>query len=193
MNSNYFWTLLAGVVIGVLIALRYTTPPHQETPTATATRVEIHYDTIRLTSIAPTEVQPLEVQPSQMQPLDMQPLAETPDTTSTEAHTPPSPLALYTFRDTVADRWSAQIVGRNVELQSLTITNPTPHHYTTEYRPPRWEITAQSHISRFTQWVGLEASHNIGRMRLSAHVGYAPHLSSLTYGATVGVALWSCY
>ncbi len=173
MKISPILLIVAGFVLGLIVARRFADAPSPTTqPLVVTQSVEIIYDTITMHDIRPTEVV----------------LLEPHDTTSAMP-----PLNLYTFKDTLSERWSAKIVGRDVQLQSLTINDRIEHHHITSHYPPRWELMAQGSINNLAPWVGIVATHNRGRMHFSTHIGYNPLSASMIYGVTVGVRLWSRY
>lgn len=93
-------------------------------------------------------------------------------------------LPLYHFSDSVDGRWSADVVGRDVELRSLVLRDSY------RVKPPSWEVALRGEVSPYGSWVGVGVERNVGRLRLSLGGGYDPFRSTPYVEAGVGVVLW---
>lgn len=117
---------------------------------------------------------------------NIDPVSVVPDTLSQE----PEVDSLYTFRDSVDGRWSAEVAGRNVELRSLVLLDRQEVTHTTHYEKPSWEVALKAAINPYSQWVGVGVSRSFGRVTVSLDGGYDTWSKSPYVGAQASVALW---
>ncbi|MFI3258726.1 MAG: hypothetical protein R3Y16_01375 [Rikenellaceae bacterium] len=171
--------LVGGVVGGLLVwgHLRVVSPPtFDRVVVDSVSVVEVVYDTVLYRHVEPIWIEPILVEPSDEQ-LDPEPRD-----------------SLYTFRDTLSGRWSAEVLGSNVKLQSLTIIdrNQTTQTKIREITPlPRWEVSLKGSLTSHSQWVGVGVSRRFGRLRLTLDGGYDPWLREPQVGLTASLRLWS--
>ncbi len=180
MNYTNLLTLLLGFTLGVAIAIYRNDSSSDGDALATYTSVEVLYDTIYIRDPAPIGIAPIEILCN---------VENVEEVANCEA--PTEPMQIYTFADTISDLWSAKIVGRDVELRELTLHNRIEYRTQTIYQPPKWEIVAQAYVGNTTSCIGLNAIHNIGRLRISGFVGYNPNGGGdVVVGCSFGVAIW---
>lgn len=179
MNKSSLWLLLLGFALGVVTTTRRcNTSSSGGEPLPITTHVEIVYDTINIINPPPITIEPIVIEPIEVTNNDMNPIEL-------------EPLSIYTFTDTISGIWSAKIVGRDVELRELTLHNRIEYCTQNIYRPPVWEVVAQTHIWGTMPYVGLNVVHNIGRIHLSGFLGFNPHVGGrVVLGGTLGVVIW---
>ncbi len=129
-------------------------------------------DTLRYDSIRPIEVQA--IAPDECDNLELS--------------SDPAIDSLYTFRDTVRGRWSAEVSGSNVALRSLVLVDEVEHR--TIYEPPQWEVSLRGGVTPYSTWVGVGVTHNWERVSLSVEGGYDPLNGSPYVGVSASIPLW---
>lgn len=110
--------------------------------------------------------------------------------TVTYIETLPEKDSLYTFRDTVEGRWSAEVTGQNVDLRSLVIVDRQETIHTTKLQRPKWEVAIKASINPYSQWVGVGVSRSVGRLTVSLDGGYDYIVKKPYVGVEASFAIW---
>lgn len=157
-------TLLLIAILGVVMAWFVPSRCTRQRGTMSTSSVEVIFDTMAYENIDPVEV--------------------------TYIPSLPETDSLYTFRDTVDGRWSAEVTGHNVNLRSFVMVDRQETQYSTTYEPPAWEVSLKAAINPYTQWVGVGVSRSFGRMTLSLDGGYDYWAKTPYVGVEASVAIW---
>lgn len=96
--------------------------------------------------------------------------------------------SLYTFCDTLAGRWSAEVSGSNVELRSLVILEEVEHR--TTYQPSQWEVSLKGGVDPYSTWVGVGVTRNYGGVSVSFDGGYNAKTETPYVGVSAAIPLW---
>ncbi|MFI3328127.1 MAG: hypothetical protein SNH79_02930 [Rikenellaceae bacterium] len=101
--------------------------------------------------------------------------------------------SLYIFSDSAAlGRWRAEVVGRDVELRSLTMLERTERHTTTSVvqRRPDWEVSLLGEVGNNHSWVGVGVQRNFGRFGFGVVAGANPATGAPNIAARGSIVLW---
>lgn len=98
--------------------------------------------------------------------------------------------SLYLFGDEQAGRWSAEIIGSNVELRSLTLNERMERVQVIKRELPKWDVALKAAITPDVQWFGVGVIRNVGRLSLSVDCGYDPWQERAVVGASASLSLW---
>ncbi|MFI3303926.1 MAG: hypothetical protein SNF68_03435 [Rikenellaceae bacterium] len=96
--------------------------------------------------------------------------------------------SIYTFRDTLQERWSAEVSGSNVELRSLVLLDRVERQ--NYYTNPEWEVALKTGLSPGSLWVGVGVSRSVGRFTFSLDGGYDGWRDSPYVGGSASFKLW---
>lgn len=99
--------------------------------------------------------------------------------------------SLYTFRDTISGRWSAEVEGNNVAIRSLVLIDREAQHHTVEYKRAEWEVALRGGVSSHSVWGGIGVTRNIGSLSTSLDVGYDRINDGAYIGLSASYLLWS--
>ncbi len=98
--------------------------------------------------------------------------------------------SLYTFRDTLGGRWSAEVSGLNVQLRSLELHDRVEYSRVTSFVKPRWDVALKIGVAPNFQWGGVGVTRNIGRLALTLDCGYDRCYKTPFVGASAAFSLW---
>ncbi len=167
--------------IALLVAIFYlgwrcgsSSPPDTKPSEVVERRVWI--DTLRYGSIEPIRVEAVEPQPTKP--------------------TPTAPRdSVYHFRDTLRGRWSAEVVGRGVQLKSLTLLESREREVRSiiTREVPKWDISLKAGLTPHAQWFGIGLERNFGRLSLGVDVGYDRWARQPYLGVAASFSLWRRY
>ncbi|MFI3305694.1 MAG: hypothetical protein R3Y68_04185 [Rikenellaceae bacterium] len=111
---------------------------------------------------------------------DVEPIAVSPSDSGRDT--------LYTFRDTLQGRWSAEIEGSNVALRSMVLLDAQEIRH--DFARPEWEVALKSGVAQGSLWVGLGVSRSVGSLTLSLDGGYDAWRGSPYVGASASFSIW---
>ncbi len=119
---------------------------------------------------------------------DVEPIAvETLDSDSTDMR------SVYIFADTAQfSRWRAEVVGRDVELRSLTMVERTERQTMTSVvqQKPDWEVALRGSVSNNESWIGVGVQRNFGNFSLGIDAGANPITGAPSVTARGSVTIW---